>query len=299
MSDVIAQLPETAFDSISEHLLCDICLAPTDQWLRACNEHSFCAPCLLSHEDARNRADGVAKCPVCRGDLVKDDLDHFFPDRTKNELTLDQQLECLQKCGHLFKLSKLKEHMQKECPNGVVSCPMAKLGCSVAMKRCDMDAHLREDSHSHLAMGFMLKMTETFLEGFADLKKVVESHNARIDEQAATIVNLNSAIAQQTQSLSNHGAKMDILKTCQNAIHRKIDDVLSDGEYSLKQIALQTKKRASPGTGQSERAKRERVQVARQRLEIEELKAKVSKESNDVQDGTAGDTAVDTEAEPE
>lgn len=272
MSDVIAQLPEEAFDAISDHLLCQICCAPTDQWLRACNEHSFCAPCLISHECARERADGVAKCPVCRGGLVKNDVGDFYPDRTKNEMTLDQEVKCPHACGEILKLNKLKDHMQKTCENGIVPCPMAKFGCSVVMRRHEVDAHLKEDSHSHLAMGFFMKATESFREEVSGLKDTITTLQTTVKEQGDTITNLNSAIASVTASLGNNTSASTSMRNKLDTVERKLNEALSDGPHSLKQIAEQTKKRASPGQGQSERTKREKSQIQRQNDELSELR---------------------------
>ena len=276
MSDVIAQLPEKAFDGISEHLLCSICYSPTDQWVMACDgQHSFCAPCLISHEEARMRADGDASCPQCRGELVKTSSDNFRPDYLKNKLTLDHRVECPQQCGESFSLDKLKKHMQEKCPNGLVPCPMASIGCEHVLKRCEIQQHLKDDNHSHLAMGFMLKMSAAHEQQMTAMKGIVEDQGKKIESQAATISNLNTALASHTTTMSTNTTAINGFKTKLDSVEKKLDTALSDGEHSLKQIAIQTKKRASPGEGTSSRAVRGRAQVERQNAELSELREKV------------------------
>lgn len=277
MSDVIAQLPEKAFEGISDHLLCSICYSPSDQWLIACDgQHSFCAVCLHSHEEARTRADGEASCPECRGELIKNSADHFKPDRLKNKMTLEFECDCPQKCGDKFSLDKLKAHMQEKCPNGLVPCPMAGVGCEHIMKRCEVQQHLKDDNHSHLAMGFMLKMADSFKTEIGSLKTTLAEQQATITSQAATITNLNTALASHSSTMTNNTSAISGFRTKLDTVERKLNETLSDGEYSLKQIAIQTRKRASPGEGTSGRAVRGRAQVVRQKAEIDELKEKLA-----------------------
>lgn len=295
MSDVIAQLPDKAFEDISDHLLCVICASPTDQWVRACHaQHSFCAPCLIAHENARNAADGEAKCPTCRGELVKNSSDNFHPDRTKNDMTLDTEAECPQKCGHSFKIGILKAHMQKDCPNGVVPCPMAKLGCEHVMKRCEVQQHLKDDNHMQYAMGFMMMMDEKHEKHINALETVIGAQNNKIGELNATVTNLNSALAAQTSAVDSCRNKTNDVKVETDKMSKKLDEALAEGEYSLKQIAIQTKKRASPGEGQSARAKRERSQVSRQNAELAELRP--LKSTKDVDAAASSSATTDAAA---
>lgn len=299
MSELIAQLPQNAFESISENLMCAICAAPTTNWARSCDEgHSYCGTCLKSHEIARERADGEARCPGCRGELVKDRAGNFFPDRTKNELTLEVQVGCTQGCGKTLRLDKLKEHITNECPNGVVPCPMAKLGCEHVMKRCEVQDHLKSDNHSHLAMGFLLKISETHKAQVNDLKATIEAQNTKIDTLSSTVTNLNTALASQTKSVETNTTSVSAMTTKLGTVERKLNTALEDGPHSLKQIAEQTKKRSRAGEATSARSKREKSQVDRLKDEVKELKGKNEGEASAAAAAAAAPAAASDPVDP-
>ena len=278
MSDVIASLPPEivakAFEGVSKSLLCEICYDPSDSWLVACgNHHSYCSACLLGHVQACENRSDEPRCPGCRADVETNEAGNFEPERTKNAMTLEIQVECALGCGEKFRLDKVKAHMQQDCKNTIVPCPLAKFGCEHNMKRSEIAEHMRTDPHSHLAMAFFLKATEEFKTEINGLKSTIESQNSKLESQAATITNLNSALATLTTSVASTGTKIDALKTKHDTVDRKLNDVLSDGPNSLAQIAEQTKKRARPGEGTSARSMREKSQIQKQKEEIERLKA--------------------------
>lgn len=277
MSDVIAQLPddvkERAFEGVSKSLLCEICFDPSDSWLVACpNHHSFCSTCLLSHVQACENRHDEPRCPTCRADCEFNSGGNLEPERTKNAMTLEIEVECGLNCGEKFRLDKVKNHMQNVCKNAIVPCPMAPFGCEHNMKRCEVAEHMRSDPHTHLAMAFFMKTTDAFKTEIAGLKTSIAEQNTKIESQAATISNLNTALAAHTTTVTTNTSAIDGFKTKLDTQERKLNEVLSDGPNSLKQIAEQTKKRSRPGQGQSDRSVREKSQIQRLKGELEELK---------------------------
>lgn len=294
MSDVIAQLPDevvkAAFEGVSSSLLCQICFEPTDSWLVACgNHHSYCSTCLHDHVSAREREGDQATCPQCRGDLSRNAAGNFQPERTKNSMTLEKECECPLKCGDTFRIDKIKAHMQKDCQNAVVPCPMARFGCAHNMKRSEVAEHMATDSHANLAMAFFLKATEDFNTKVDELKGTIGNLRGTVQSQAATITNLNSALANHQSSLNAHGVKIDGLKTSHDTVERKLNEALSDGPYSLKQIADQTKKRARPGEGQSDRSRREKSQIQKLKDVVETLQGTGEAEAAGEAEGATAD----------
>ena len=161
IEDVMRNVTADSFSEISEELLCNICQEPTLDWVQACRggQHSFCKNCLEQHV-ATSRRNGMRPwCPSCRGEIQFDSNNKLQVDRIRKALTEEYQVRCTQACGHTCRLGQLKNHLEKECPETMCTCPGKIYGCLHQAKRCEMEAHLRdEDAHKHMAVSHMMKL---------------------------------------------------------------------------------------------------------------------------------------------
>ncbi len=116
-------------DESAQLLECNICMAPIESPRLACDlGHLNCASCLekWSHKTDED----IAKCPTCRGILVFDihgKVGRPVPFLT--QLAETQSCNCPRGCGKVVRVKLLRAHVVDDCPNGLISCPFADLGC--------------------------------------------------------------------------------------------------------------------------------------------------------------------------
>ena len=265
-SDLVGIIDSSTFSSLPDDLLCQICSEPSVEWVRGCDEgqHSFCHGCLSSHVDRCKRGNGNPFCPSCRRPVPTLSNGQLHVDRTRNSITMEQSVECPNKCGETIVVSKLKNHVQKECAESKVPCFMAAYGCTKTGTRTEIHEHMLEDSHGHLAMGFFFKMSAQCKAENDDLKEQLQTLTATVSSLADMVKELKS-----DSEAVKRGAE-EIKKMTEEVNNRFKETVDNEDGWGLKQIALQTKKRASPGEGQSKRALREKRQVEAQKRKLEE-----------------------------
>lgn len=284
-SDMVGIIDSYTFSNIPDDLLCQICSEPSVEWVRGCDEgqHSFCNGCLSSHVDRCNRSNSNPFCPSCRRSVPMLPNGQLHVDRTRNSITVEQTVECPNKCGETIVVSKLKNHVQKECTEAKVPCFMASHGCTKTGTRSEIDSHVLEDSHSHLAMGFFFEMSAQFKAENNGLKEQLQTLTAVVRSLTDVVKELKSgseAVKKETEETK---------KTIEEINNRFLETVDNEEGWGLKQIALQTKKRASPGEGQSKRALREKRQVEAQKKKLDEANKELELlRNNDTSNKEAG-----------
>lgn len=266
--DIQACLSADAFqEEIPDELLCQICSAPTDDWRQGCRDgqHSFCNDCLSKHV-ARCRSNGSSPwCPSCRGAIpFTDTTRQLKPDRARNDITNAQVVKCVFGCGHTCTLSKIVAHIHENCPEATCKCPIE--GCEFKGKRSEISEHLSDEgAHSKLAVVFMMK-------AWREMENENKQLKEKIDTLAATVSSL-SDVVRETQTFSKEAmtSTNELKKTCDD-MRVLLSDCVNSDEYGLKQLVQNTRKRASPGQGNSKRTKRKNNQIERQKSEIESLR---------------------------
>ena len=265
-ASVFKLLDETSISKLPEGLLCSICTEPSTDWRQGCTQgqHSFCNSCLTKHVNKCETANTQAWCPGCRGVVSFTSTGDLIPDRTRNNLTLEQVVSCPSGCGQSIHLSNLKEHLKAVCPSFEVPCPMANVGCTFKTRRSDMAEHLRNDNHSQFAMGFFLRVSQQFNAENKRLKHVTEQQSTKIDSLTTVVTDIKNML-ESTRS----GTRA----VCQGIrdLKERVGEVVDDDEYGLKVVAQQTRKRASPGNGESSRTVRKNNQIQRQQERIHAL----------------------------
>ena len=263
---VFKLLDETSISKLPDGLLCAICTEPSTDWRQGCTQgqHSFCNSCLTLHVNKCETANTQAWCPGCRGVVSFTTTGDLIPDRTRNNLTLEQVVQCPSQCGQNIHLSNLKKHLKEVCPAFEVPCPMANVGCTFKTRRSEMTEHLRNDNHSQFAMGFFLRVSQQFNAENKRLKSVTEDLSTKIDSLTTMVTDIKNVL-ESTRS----GTRA----VCQGIrdLKDRIGEVVDDDEYGLKVVAQQTRKRASPGNGDSSRTVRKNSQIQRQQERIHAL----------------------------
>ena len=115
----------------------------------------------LQHE-CRNRR---YKCPQCN------EKGRYFEMTTNHLIECPaQELPCPNECGEIVVYRNLGKHCRSVCPNEMVACKYAELGCPTKRLRSGMGSHEDDDGlHLQLAMDTVVDMKGTV----SDLKKTV------------------------------------------------------------------------------------------------------------------------------
>lgn len=58
--------------------------------------------------------------------------------------------KCPQGCEHLIKQNNRKNHIEEECPNTIVNCPLKDFGCDSKVKRSEIETHEQKNSRNHI-----------------------------------------------------------------------------------------------------------------------------------------------------
>ena len=267
-SDAVVEIPRD--------LICNICMDPSVNWKTACaDSHSFCGECLQSHID-RCRQNGTRPfCPVCKGDIVYGPNGTLRTDRTLNNVTNDQRVQCPNKCGVIVVLSKLRLHVEKDCTRSIVKCPMHLHGCPFTSDRKGIVEHMKTERHVELAMPFITS-------SFAELKNQNSALTTEVKDLTSKLTSAVSGISSLKSSIDALVARGVESDKVIGDLTNKIDDLIEDEEVGIhrlvKEVKKNGKKRASPGQGTSARSLREKRQVVSQAAELQRLKALVSAE---------------------
>ena len=121
-------------DESTQLLECNICMAPMESPRLACVlGHLNCASCLekWSGMDSDEGSNNAAKCPTCRGNLIFDTHGKVGrPVPFLTQMAETQSCNCPRGCGKVVRVKSLRAHVVKDCPNGLIPCPFADLGCN-------------------------------------------------------------------------------------------------------------------------------------------------------------------------
>lgn len=274
VSKLIAELPDSATESIPATLKCGICMEPSTDWVNVCsNRHSCCRSCGDAHKAACDRGTSGRKCPFCR-----DRMSEFSANRDKNEMTIEYRVVCTQGCGESLRLIDLTKHIKEACTCVPVKCPFHEYGCSFSGTRGEMEQHLKDNSHGEFAMG-IFKSTASAIDG--QKQEVVNSmgeFKTLVESLVSTVGELKNTIAAQDSKIQNLERNIADSERLRQQNHDQYKDSMASFKESVDALALlvqetkdQTKKRARPGEGESSRTKYRNQQVARLKAKNKEL----------------------------
>lgn len=161
----------TFLEDIPEDLLCIICQEILQSPMLTSCGHLFCYKCLKRTVDKKN-------CPICRRAYTRSPFKDEFHDRKIKTLIVrcvNMEKGCVWRgelgrvydhllnssCGKLpipcpnrcseekLMVEDIEAHL-RVCPEQLVSCECASLGCLATMKRKEMGAHMEAYKESHL-----------------------------------------------------------------------------------------------------------------------------------------------------
>lgn len=109
---------------------------------------------------------------------------------------------CSLKCGATVTRAAKYRHVEEDCPNALVACPMHSFGCSVKLQRGLLQAHLQENVHQHLAV----------------LVSTIQRERIQQTELIGTLQTQLAAQPQADLSLSNGNSIADTLQQLQQTV---------------------------------------------------------------------------------
>lgn len=90
---------------------------------------------------------------------------------------LEVPLNCPSNCGGTFQRKRLPEHIS-ECPEMLVPCKYAKIGCEQVVARKDLENHLKDKEHYHQAIS--LDKTVQLSEAYTSLCSILQDKGIRL-----------------------------------------------------------------------------------------------------------------------
>ena len=85
----------------------------------------------------------MVRCKYCRTPMQLLTLENHY------KSCLEFPLVCPNECLKSIIRKEIESHLEKECPNTLVSCPYKEMGCEIAVKRCELEEHKRKFESSH------------------------------------------------------------------------------------------------------------------------------------------------------
>ena len=56
---------------------------------------------------------------------------------------------CNQGCGKLIQFNLMKEHIENECENSLIDCPLKDFGCNSKIIRKELNQHINQSQSQH------------------------------------------------------------------------------------------------------------------------------------------------------
>uniref|UniRef100_A0A6A7G6C5 TNF receptor-associated factor 6-like n=2 Tax=Hirondellea gigas TaxID=1518452 RepID=A0A6A7G6C5_9CRUS len=141
--------------------------------IQACNYQvvlcpNQCASTVLCGELQQHLMETCAlrptKCQLCSAMYTLD------KEQLHRAVCGDVKVNC-ESCGEMVRRSQHTTHLTTQCPEAVISCHYAELGCSKKLKRSCMEEHMNQDTQLHMQlMSSEYKKIKTF---FSDLNRTV------------------------------------------------------------------------------------------------------------------------------
>jgi len=240
---------------------CGLCLnvAITD-WRNSCGNGGchFCNDCLTKLVASRPRHAPPA-CPGCRGDLLRDRNGEFAKNPAMNDTVKSLTLQCPhfdKGCEWSGNMLKLKNHLQTECNFVVIRCMHRNIGCCKEFPRNEAQDHYNDPAaHSNLVFGLLAEFNSR-MESIE--RKFIEHRDSMFESMRNTRSDVLSSREEARESLRASNEARSSNRTLANQMQsmERGFDALRDVVMTFR--ADLPKKRASPGSGQSKSAVRER-----------------------------------------
>ena len=98
-----------------------------------------------------------AKCPCCEvKDTIFGDIHYTYVTTDHHHKCPDWPARCPNSCDPYLTLTRstVDTHVTKECPETLVDCKFAEVGCQVRRKRKDMPGHVKDAWSDHVTSMF-------------------------------------------------------------------------------------------------------------------------------------------------
>ena len=192
--------------NVPDDLVCSLCILPTADWRQACvnGQHSFCKFCLEMHVERCVDEETLPFCPGCRDVITfQTHADHEYVlrvDRLRNSMTMEYTVTCPKNCGKTMNLAQYNQHVEKECPEHVISCMFKSAGCKFMCARKDMKDH-EAKPHNEFVTGMFMSFGEKVREDNAVLKTATLSLTHHIRALVEDVGNLKRVVDKQKETI--------------------------------------------------------------------------------------------------
>ena len=130
------------YKNLDTHLKYDCAWAPAKCSHEGCTQVNIVKASLREHEEKCPYR--LEKCKYCKVDVRLIEMEEHF-------LVCDEApVVC--ECGYKTDRWLLENHRARVCNVTEIECIYAKYGCSLTLRRPDLEEHYRDDSHEHLEL---------------------------------------------------------------------------------------------------------------------------------------------------
>lgn len=222
--------------SIDAKLICSICLNPFNQPKVTSCGHIFCCSCInlwLKKSDL---------CPLCRQYIRKHSLKYADNSALCNQLD-ELSVKCLLCKTIHIKRKYFHFHLEDQCPNMIISCPMNSSKCSWKGYRTELAAHqliCQHQQHRSIKMKFHRLKIETLSYRNRSTRKI-SLRNQQITDNDIPIVIKSTIRNRQCQILDlgcNHIDSDGIFKLAESLENNRTLELLSLHQNSLSETSI-------------------------------------------------------------
>lgn len=190
--------------SISEYLkhIKEDCLKEEIQCkFNGCNQKDI-RESIIQHEKECEYQQ--VECTYCGIKILKKDLNEHH----KNCLKFP--VDCPQNCNIKIPNSDIQKHIDNDCPNTIINCPLIIIGCNQRVERKNINNHFNNELYLHF---YLLSQNQI------NFQKNMES---KLDQLNSSLIDFNNSQLNRNSSLDN--------------ISKNYEDTLNDMKNSLNQI---------------------------------------------------------------
>ena len=225
-----------SFNTVRDHLSEDCLYEDVECESDGCTE-KFQRRYLAEHMD-RECSMRIVKCPCCEDD----DLSYHELVNVHYKECPDWPMRCPNHCntesGKDLTRSTLEDHLEGNCPEQVISCQFAEAGCTVRVKRKDMDNHIQKSVGEHMTamMSDYMRLKKDHTELQADHGDLKEDLNILKDDHHS-LKKDHSALSEDLSVLRNtHAALTNHYNALVTDYEKLKKDYYSHNPFSLSKV---------------------------------------------------------------
>ena len=152
---------------------------------------------VLKRSELQNHCDyecqlRIVKCKYCAATVQYKEFENHY------KICLEFPLLCPNKCLKTLIRKELKSHIEKECPNTLISCPYKEMGCEVLSKRSELQKHEKTFESKHF------DTTKVFyLNKMKKMESIIQNQKDEINQLTAKVRNMEKE-CQRSKTLKSH-----------------------------------------------------------------------------------------------